>query len=571
MHRRDICLVSSFVITFIFMASSALGVGKFGLEATLNEGATCSVNCIFFDDAGSLLISGDGDGIIKFWDTKTWKCLKQQKEHETSIRVGRCNHVGTRVASCSRDGIIKIWKTLNYSCMQTLRGGGDYVAALCFNDDDTRLVSGSLDQTFTVWGLDQGEWKDLATFNVSKKRYPDLLFSVCFNHDGSLMAFGSDDNTFSIWDILDKDPKNWKRLKIFHGHRFPVFALCFNHERTLLASGSRDGVVNIWDISGKKPEEWHLLKDLPGHTGSISALRFNLEGTLLASGYEDGTIKMWDISKKPKEWGEGQTLKGHATKILSIDFNPAGTRLASSLGDGSIEIWRTSEKSFFSTQKKAQGKLQPKDKHVDSEFMFDSKTNFQISQKEEKAQDIINIACKELEKHKKQINAQQSNKEMFFVTPKHIDDCIKVLNEKIFFRNSKDTSDFFTLGGSRDKILKIGYISKTEREIVFTHTKENVEKQEFRIVLKTVDTTFKNFFLNQILINNSDGAIFSHDMPKIGLIASRYRPSPESGLKSTGFYFKLMDKKTVKDKDEEFKFPAMGFSGKKDFGKKKDE
>ncbi|MEO8607944.1 MAG: NB-ARC domain-containing protein [Chloroflexota bacterium] len=74
----------------------------------------------------SLLISGGGDGTLRWWDTHSGECLLAQKAHQGTIRSLRRSPDGSQLASCGDDGAIMIWDIEHGSLIRTLRRDRPY-------------------------------------------------------------------------------------------------------------------------------------------------------------------------------------------------------------------------------------------------------------------------------------------------------------------------------------------------------------------------------------------------------------------------------------------------------------
>ncbi|MBX3015824.1 MAG: AAA family ATPase [Caldilineaceae bacterium] len=72
------------------------------------------------------LISGGGDGLLRWWDVAAGRCLRWQAAHEGAVQALRRSPDGKQVATCGDDGTIKIWELQSGELRQTLRRDRPY-------------------------------------------------------------------------------------------------------------------------------------------------------------------------------------------------------------------------------------------------------------------------------------------------------------------------------------------------------------------------------------------------------------------------------------------------------------
>lgn len=104
--------------------------------------------------ADSLICTGCGDGILRWWDLQTGKCVQQRDDHAGAILAldKYETSYGTMLFSGSRDCSVKIWVwdgESGFICKRTLRKHNDEVVLLKVCSD--KLISGSADGAVCVW------------------------------------------------------------------------------------------------------------------------------------------------------------------------------------------------------------------------------------------------------------------------------------------------------------------------------------------------------------------------------------------------------------------------------------
>ncbi|KAI0563270.1 Nucleophile aminohydrolase [Gracilaria domingensis] len=103
---------------------------------------------------GRLLCTGCGDGILRWWDVETEKCVQKRDDHAGAVLAldKYETSYGTILFSGSRDCSVKVWVwdgESGFICKRTLRKHNDEVVFLkvCSN----KLISGSADGAVCVW------------------------------------------------------------------------------------------------------------------------------------------------------------------------------------------------------------------------------------------------------------------------------------------------------------------------------------------------------------------------------------------------------------------------------------
>ncbi len=121
-----------------------------------------SLDRIFVEDVEALLLlpdgrlaSGDSKNLIRIWDLKTKKCIKDLDGH-TDWVVDLCSLSKNQLASASWDKTIKIWNLDLGECIKTLSGHRDHVDKVCLLPNGN-LASSSSDYTIKIWNLTSGE------------------------------------------------------------------------------------------------------------------------------------------------------------------------------------------------------------------------------------------------------------------------------------------------------------------------------------------------------------------------------------------------------------------------------
>jgi WD40 repeat protein/transcriptional regulator with XRE-family HTH domain len=81
-------------------------------------GMACAVA---WGPSGELLISGGGDGTLRWWDLQSGECVRVREAHQGTVQALKVSPDGSRLASCGNDGAIRLWDLERGDPLQTLR------------------------------------------------------------------------------------------------------------------------------------------------------------------------------------------------------------------------------------------------------------------------------------------------------------------------------------------------------------------------------------------------------------------------------------------------------------------
>jgi WD40 repeat protein/serine/threonine protein kinase len=118
---------------------------------------------VFRTNAGpfSVTFSGDGrylaaagcDGVLRLWDTTSWRRLPDLVGHAGTIWGLAGSPDGRYLASAGTDGTVRLWDLRTRDEVRVLRGHKDAVWAVAFSPDGRRLASAGRDRTMRIWDV----------------------------------------------------------------------------------------------------------------------------------------------------------------------------------------------------------------------------------------------------------------------------------------------------------------------------------------------------------------------------------------------------------------------------------
>jgi WD40 repeat protein len=307
---------------------------------------------------GGTIVTGSGDGTIRFWDTATSRAvtkhaletpvnsiafspdgalllvaaddgarLLNSTTFQTLARYARGGSVHN--AAFSRDGSLivtaeegraRIWGKTG-SLMQSLPHRGSVQSAV-FNQDGTLVLTAGGDGSARLWDWTRG----LVARSFTDPKHL-LVLSAALSPDGKRVITGGEDPTVRIW--ATSTGRVTARLR---GHRGIVTSVQFSRDGKLVVTASKDDTVQVWSAKGR-----HLLT-LRGHTAGCDDAFFSNDRRLIVSASDDGTIRLWDA-------GIGRTAyrvvdTGHP--VDGAAFSPDGSLFVTAGADGKATIWDSS-------------------------------------------------------------------------------------------------------------------------------------------------------------------------------------------------------------------------------------
>lgn len=280
--------------------------------------------------------------IIKIYNLHTRELITELRGHAKGISDIRFSPINsTIIASCSDDLTIRIWsfnptsnkppvnpsstsnfkftsnfsttsmKNSSYQCLKVLKKHTFYVTTIQFNSKGNLLISGSADETITIWDIISG--KILTTLAA----HSDPISSLALTPDDSIIISASYDGLIRLFDLeLYQCLKTLTTNATTHGtatvslsskelQNYPIGNVESSPNGKYILSSSLDGMVRLWDYMDNK-----VVKTFTGRMSSPVCERYNCElrfvthgdKRLVISGSDCDGILCWDIKLKKIVW-----------------------------------------------------------------------------------------------------------------------------------------------------------------------------------------------------------------------------------------------------------------------------
>ena len=344
-----------------------------------------SALAVVSDDAGTVLVSGGGDGALRSWRLDgTPGPLTVTDAHRDPFRpIGALavvsDNAGTVLVSGGGDGALRTWRldgTPGPLTVTDAHSGAILALAAAFDDAGTILVSGGVDGALRSWRLDgtpgplsveHAHTGSITALAVASDAAGTLLLSGgagalrSWRLDGTpgpltvddanlgaeaLAAVSDDAGTVLVSGGIYGELRSWRMdgtpgplaVDDAHDHRsIQALAVTSDDAGMVLVSGGIDGALRSWRLDGTPGP---LVVDNAHRWVEALAVVPDDAGTILVSGGGlDGELRSWRLKGTP---GPLTAEHAHSPEIvaLAVASDEAGTLLFSGRLDGALRSWR---------------------------------------------------------------------------------------------------------------------------------------------------------------------------------------------------------------------------------------
>ena len=149
---------------------------------------------------------------------------------------------GSHLVAADTSGVIRIWETSTWKLERTInRGSRLYSMAI---SPDGRILATGGDQRSVLWDLEAGtKHRVLDSSNDSV---------LAFAPDGRTLASGNFDHSVVLWDVA-----SGHQLRTFHEHTDSVYGASFSPDGNALATVGSDGVLRLYHAASFEEIDRH--------------------------------------------------------------------------------------------------------------------------------------------------------------------------------------------------------------------------------------------------------------------------------------------------------------------------
>ncbi|KAI3404239.2 SWD3 [Candida oxycetoniae] len=281
------------------------------------------------------------------------------------------------IASCSDDLTIRIWsfnkRASSSKCLKVFKKHTYHVTTIQFNSKGNLLISGSADETITIWDIISG--RSLTTLAA----HSDPISSLTLTPDNSIIISASYDGLIRLFDLETFQCLKTLTTNTSHGtatvslstkdlQNFPIGYVEISPNGKFVLSTSLDGVIRLWNYMENK-----VVKTFIAGEDSVVCVKYNCESkfvtfsgnssssssssssrssrssSLIVSGSDSNGILCWDIKSKSLVWHYKGEQKGNKSisPVLSLDTFEEGRVLVSGALDGVVNVFEINPQAHY--------------------------------------------------------------------------------------------------------------------------------------------------------------------------------------------------------------------------------
>jgi WD40 repeat protein len=326
--------------------------------ARLGHGAALS-DLVF---AGSTLLSGGENGVLRFWSIDTKQHVRSVHAHKEALTWIVATPDCSEVYTAGSDATIAVWnvatgeKRVRYRTRSVSRIGNKAVGTAMSDKREVDSMAISPDGTQLILAAEDLRVVDRGTMSAVFKARIDSLYSgdvSAMSIDGKLVRMALNETIYN-WDLATGEIASTIVAK------GEVMDMSESDDRRYFAvvSGSWDGDLEVWfqetnaavpwvETLGQLSDEydtynWDEIDAGPTPDAATqvalcepTSVRFAPGGKLLAIGCSEGMVRL----RNPDTGDLVAELTGHNMSPSILAFNKDGTLLASGDGEGVIIVW----------------------------------------------------------------------------------------------------------------------------------------------------------------------------------------------------------------------------------------
>jgi len=320
------------------------------LHSSLNK-VKYPINVVLWTPEGRRLLTASSSGEFTLWNGMAFNFETIMQAHEHAIRTATYSHYEDWLISGDQEGIVKYWQP-NFNNVKEIQAHdkGSGIRGLAFAPTDVKFVTGSDDATLKVFDFAQG--RDEVTLSGHSWE----VRCVDWHPRKGLVVSGSKDNTVKLWD-----PRNGHCLTTISSSKQQISRTVFEPSQgIMLATCGRDRLTRIFDI--------RMMRDvfiLRGHEHDVTSLIWHpVHRNLISTGGHQGCLNHYlldeqnlppgmEATKSPYDTSDPKTpaqniYPAHSIPyaheppngtIWSLAWHPLGHILASGSNDRITRFW----------------------------------------------------------------------------------------------------------------------------------------------------------------------------------------------------------------------------------------
>jgi WD40 repeat protein len=280
----------------------------------------------------SMLVTGSDNGVVKFWNLDTGKCLQTSTGNAARVMEIATHPHLPLIASTRDNGTVNFWdlsgslKTGVTPPMRSYQGHRGMSTALAFSNSGRLLASTGSDRLIHLWDVERG------LICQSFAGHTDGVDLLRFLDERTLLSHGND-GTLREWNLATGEHEILTDAR----QQWYLVVAC-SPCGCYLALGSIVAEVMILDRTNRDSplERLSQQRQLRAVGNRLRKLAYSLDGRRLVGITDDGYLNYWDLDAEARHY-YWQTDRLQVTTIVPHPTNPQ--QMVVGTEDGSISLW----------------------------------------------------------------------------------------------------------------------------------------------------------------------------------------------------------------------------------------
>ena len=265
----------------------------------LFSGAPAAVTTVDFSPLGDQLLTGSGDGLVRWWDTASRAVVGQLSPEDGVLAYAAWSADGARLLAGAGTNL-HLYSYPATNQLQAFAGISNQISSVALSPDGTRALAGTADRTVTIWNTSNGQLARRLAGHVG------LITAAAFYPGGSDAMTASLDGTLRVWDCS----QGTEKFQITQNA--PVADAVLSADGTLIAScnNGNPGRAFIWDgqsgalmrvFSDTSPDSsTRVVVGNSSDSSQMTGVALSPDHTMLCTTHADGRVLLWDTGLQPQ-------------------------------------------------------------------------------------------------------------------------------------------------------------------------------------------------------------------------------------------------------------------------------
>lgn len=316
---------------FPFIATASQdGIGRifrrYSDSSFVLRGHDAAIRTIAWNDAGTMLVTGAGDGTdhspdetARLWSPGALERISYGAQKEASFHAVDGSAKTMRIVAVHNDSTVRVFsrETGNVPLV-SISNPDRWVANASLSADGQSVVTASFDQVVRLYRLENANQPTEFRGHSAEVRFARL------SDDGTRILSGGDDGKAMIFSV------DGKQAPIsLTGHTDWLTDGVWSLDGKHVATASFDQTARIWKSDGTG-----VPVELVGHTGAILSIAYFSDNERVLTASADQTARIWKKDTPPR-------ILRHGGDVLTIAISPDGKFVCTYASDHLLRIWRT--------------------------------------------------------------------------------------------------------------------------------------------------------------------------------------------------------------------------------------